>query len=197
MKLIELSKSGDKNKGKYFTMVDDEDYDWLMQWEWYAAKSGKNIYVRRHGIDLNGKTVIIPMHRQILGIVNSKTFGDHRDWDTLNNQRYNLRIATKRQNCCNVGKSKNKSSKYKGVQLNVRVVIRIKANGETARYAYRKWLAQIRVNNKPIYLGIFDIEKDAAIAYDNAAKKYHDGFAYLNFPNAKNSTPFPDVEQNP
>jgi len=40
MKLIPLTK------GK-FAMVDDEDYDFLMQWKWCAAKNRNTFYARR------------------------------------------------------------------------------------------------------------------------------------------------------
>lgn len=42
------------------------------------------------------------------------------------------------------------------------------------------WAAKIRVNTKEIYLGLFKTEKEAALAYNRAAKKHHGEFAYLN-----------------
>jgi len=44
-----------------------------------------------------------------------------------------------------------------------------------------KWQAQIRHNHKVVHLGYYKKEKDAAKAYDNAAKKYHGKDAILNF----------------
>lgn len=43
-----------------------------------------------------------------------------------------------------------------------------------------KWVAQIKVNYKHIYLGQYDNERDAAIAYNGAALLHHGEFALLN-----------------
>lgn len=45
----------------------------------------------------------------------------------------------------------------------------------------RKWVAQIRVGTKNKYLGSFDNQGDAAMAYDIAAKMYLGPKAKLNF----------------
>jgi hypothetical protein len=63
--------------------------------------------------------------------------------------------------------SKSCSSKYKGIHWFKR---------------YRKWSATIRFENKRIFLGYFQNEIDAALAYDEAARKFHKEFACLNFP---------------
>jgi len=43
-----------------------------------------------------------------------------------------------------------------------------------------KWRSYIRYDNKRINLGTFEIEKDAAIAYNNAALKYYGEEAKIN-----------------
>lgn len=90
---------------------------------------------------------------------------DHIDRNRLNNVKTNFREATKSQNQANRGKKNNTSSKYKGVSWNS---------------ADKKWVAQIRVLNKLIYLGFYDFEAIAALAYNEAAIKYFNKFAVLN-----------------
>ena len=93
---------------------------------------------------------------------------DHWDRDIFNNQRLNLRVCTKSQNSYNKISFKNSSSEYKGV------CYLAKRN---------KYVANIGVEKRHIYLGIFKSETEAAIAYGNAAKELHGEFACLNFPN--------------
>ena len=57
----------------------------------------------------------------------------------------------------------NKTSKYRGVHLN---------NG--------RWRAIISLNGKQRSLGYYDSEDKAAVAYNNAARKYHKEKAKLN-----------------
>lgn len=97
---------------------------------------------------------------------------DHIDGDCLNNRLGNLRWVTHEQNLQNRKKTKSKNkygkySKFKGVYWC--------QNGSAG-----KWKSQIKVNKKRIRLGSFENELDAARAYNEAAKKYHGEFAYLN-----------------
>lgn len=78
MKRIPLSK------GK-LAMVDDDDYDWLMQWKWYAHSAHGKWYARRH----EGRTKTY-MHTQVSGFKRVSLV----DGDGLNNQRANHRDAS-------------------------------------------------------------------------------------------------------
>jgi len=100
-KLIELT-------GKFavepyrFAIVDDERYEHLNQWRWHVKPGRRTAYAWRGG-SIEGKKVQIKMHRYILGLFNGdKGQVDHRDRNGLNNQRDNLRIATRRENRANV-----------------------------------------------------------------------------------------------
>jgi hypothetical protein len=116
------------------------------------------------------------MHRQIMADElkrrrkksNEKLYIDHKNRDSRDNRRANLRVATHTQNARNRVKINKKcSSIYKGVFLHKH---------------HKKWGCQINVGKKSIHLGYFDNELEAAKCYDEAAKKYHGEFACLNFP---------------
>lgn len=79
-----------------FAIVDDEDYDFLTQWQWNALPSGNTFYAQRKS---RKKTVY--MHRLILGITDPKIKCDHINRNGLDNTQANLREATHTQNCIN------------------------------------------------------------------------------------------------
>jgi len=141
------------------TLVDASDYDWLMQWNWciYKTRRGKLYANRWKG------TTRIWMHREILGCSIDKET-DHQNGNSLDNRRFNLREASRPQNAKN--RKPNKGHKLKGVRWHE------EGNG---------WQARIHCNGKSKHLGLFKTEKEAAEAYDEAAKRLHGEFARLNF----------------
>lgn len=81
----------------------------------------------------------------------------------------NCRWATRRQQMQNTGlrKQKNKTSKYKGVQR--------------LSHTRKPWRALGTINAKPIQLGLFATETEAAKAYDAWAVTAYGEFASPNF----------------
>ena len=94
MKNIKLTK------GK-FAKVDDEDYEYLNQWKWYASHcpSGNIWYAQRSAYN-NGKRKTIKMHRLIID-ANKKNVVDHIDGNGLNNTKSNLHECSQRENVIN------------------------------------------------------------------------------------------------
>lgn len=158
MKIIHLTNG-------YESMVDDEDFERLTTHKWKAQKGHKTMYAVRNRWG-NKKYIVQAMHRIIMGLSDPKLFVDHRDGNGLNNQKYNLRIATKSQNNANRTAKKGGTSKYLGV-------CRIKNTNN-------KFQANIRKDNKKYGLGYFHTEEAAALAYNKAATRLHGEFAKLN-----------------
>lgn len=149
-----------------FTQVDDDMYDYLMQWQWRLGSGG---YADRLAC-ANGHKTRVYVHKLVLAVP-SGMFTDHRDRNRLNNQRSNLRIATRSQNNLNVPLRKAKVSQYRGVY-----------RGKSG------WEARLYQNGQTIHLGTFALEIEAAKARDQAAIKYLDEFAQLNFPTDMNGS---------
>lgn len=145
-------------------LVDDEDYKWLIEFKWCAAKSRTTFYAMRHTHQQRPET--IQMQRDIIRPL-AKFQIDHINHNGLDNRRENLRIATPTQNNQNRQKSKGKSSQYRGVSWST---------------STRKWRVEIKASGSKRILGHFDNEIDAALAYDRAAREFFKEFASLNFP---------------
>jgi len=164
MKKIKLTQN-------QYTFIDDEDFDNLNQYKWFAhyCKSVENYYAERHN-NRKEKRPLILMHRIILNAPSNMEV-DHINHNTLDNRKENLRICTKSQNHMNQKHRKNAISRYKGVNL---------AKKEYKNKVYQYWAAHIRINGKLVFLGHFKSEIQAAKAYDKAAKELFGEFALLN-----------------
>ena len=133
-------------------LVDNENYARLTTHAWYLTNKG---YASNRGGMMHRIVINAPKHLQV----------DHINGNRLDNRIENLRLATQSQNQRNASPRPNGTSKYKGVHW-------CKTN--------KKWRAGIWLG-KRINLGRFDIEIDAAKAYDKAAKKHFGAFARTNF----------------
>ncbi len=148
-----------------FALVDDEDYENLNQYKWYAAKvKSGDFYAQRMDYS-GGNKKIIKMHRFILGLVDEKVHVDHGNGNTLDNQKHNIRGCTHKDNVRNRGITKRSTCGYKGVFY---------------EKAAKKWRAQLNKDGKKIHLGLFEFIEDAAKAYNAAALIHHGEFARIN-----------------
>ncbi len=155
-------------------LVDDEDFERLNQYKWQSHFDGTNWYAVRSSPMKDGKRSGIKMHREILG-ASGKEKVDHKFHDGLfgvvDNRRGNIRIADSKQNGANRKRNRNCPSRFKGVGFQPGL----------NRWP-DCWRARIRFEGKAKYLGIFQTEEDAAVAYDSAARILFGQFAHTNFP---------------
>jgi hypothetical protein len=129
----------------YTALVDYDDYNWLKQYKWCAnsPKLGRTIYVVSR---IGGK--LFYMHTLIMQP--EKGFEvHHKDGNGWNNQRNNLEIVT---HAVNSRYMPIRHGKYRGV------------------YAHQgKFMVKVYINYKSIYIGIYKTEREAALAYNEAA----------------------------
>lgn len=153
----QIPLGGKHGKGK-FAIVDDEDYEELFKYKWCLDAWG-GYAVRFDNRRMRG---LIKMHREIMKPPD-KSHVDHINGNSLDNRRCNLRLCTSMQNIWN--KRKKSGQKFKGVHPS--------GSG---------WRAVIQTNGKQHHIGTFATEIEAAMAYDEVAKREQGEFARLNFP---------------
>ncbi len=146
------------NRGR-FAIVDADDYNRLARHKWYCIGSGGYLYAKR-----SEGNRMIKMHRDILAPPPG-LYVDHKNHNTLDNRKSNLRVCTPAQNCFNRIPSERGTSRYKGVFWSS---------------DKKRWAAIIGFKGKHIHIGYFDYELDAAIAYDDRAAELFGEFAALN-----------------
>lgn len=145
-------------------LVDDEDYEYLNQWKWYAHKKSNTYYAAR--------TIYIPkrqqiyMHRVILNAPKGAQV-DHININGLDNQKLNLRLCNNTENQRHQQLRLDNTTGFKGVSIKKGCVS-------------KPYYVQIHLNNKPVSLGYYLTAKEAAQAYDEAALKYYNKFALTN-----------------
>lgn len=146
-------------------LVDDADYERLMQHKWHAFVSRSGPRAVRNAPMIKGiRGPRIYMSRQIVDAPKGMDV-DHRDHNTLNDQRANLRVCTRSQNMGNTRKRAGCSSRFKGVSW---------------RKDVKKWQLHMKVNGQQMALGLFTDEVKAAQAYNKEALKAWGEFALLN-----------------
>lgn len=148
-------------------IVDDRDAPALILTKWKAVRKKGLYWYAQRNVTRNGKRTGVGMHSQIMGF--PKCLVDHRNGDTLDNRRRNLRKATHSQNRSNSTKRRDWkqkcTSKFVGVFRNKRGC---------------RWVAHITHGGRMKRLGLFDSPEAAALAYNKAALLKWGDFAKLN-----------------
>jgi hypothetical protein len=153
-----------KLRNDYVALVDLEDYKLLKKHKWSLFNGDCGLqYAVRWIRERGKKRKVIFMHRQIMG--ENDGCIDHKNGNGLDNRKENLRICTHAQNMRNRKMHKNNKSGFKGVRW---------------RKNNQNWAAEIRVNGKSKWLGVYASKLSAAIAYNKGAIIYHGEFARLN-----------------
>lgn len=160
------------------TLVDVQDWVELSRLRWFAwwSPCTKSFYARRsvnfiRESDQKRSCNVISLHGAVIEKARGSLLGrltvDHRNMDTLDNRRSNIRPATRSENKQN---SRTHSRKNQG-------------SGRPIKGVYQrgnKWRAAIRVDKKLRQLGTFDSDVDAARAYDKVALEMFGEFARTN-----------------
>jgi hypothetical protein len=153
MKTIPLTRG-------YETTVDDDDYEELNKYRWCVNICGQLIpYAARNIRDtVTGKQRTVRMHRVVMGVQDAPrtTEVDHRNHDTLDNRKENLRVTDHAGNLAN----------RKGAQANSRTGIRgvfLRPSGK-----YQAWVQHRR---QRYHLGYYQTLEEAAAVVGEARKR--------------------------
>ncbi|EOZ0650999.1 HNH endonuclease [Cronobacter malonaticus] len=88
---------------------------------------------------------------------------DHVNGNRLDNRIENLRPAIRNENNRNISVTRANTSGYIGVRFDAR---------------YKRWVAQIKIERKAIFIGSYETKVEAVHAYNDAAIKMHGDFAH-------------------
>lgn len=158
MQIIPLSKG-------MVTIVDDEEFVFLNQWKWSASRSKTcPLYYAVRVQSRNSVQTSILMHRVIMK-ADLWQLVDHRDRNSLDNRKSNLRITNKSGNGANSKVNSVNTSGFKGVSWDKKT---------------SSWHAYITHNQRRFNLGYFDDKVEAALAYDLAAVMRFGEFSRTN-----------------
>lgn len=160
--MIEISLHGAKAAGRV-ALIDEADLPTVQPWRWQVWEVPEKNWgpYATARIGTGRKAPRRYMHQLLTG----NPLTDHIDHDGLNNQRHNLRLATRGQNLQNQRPLRAGASRFKGVSR-----------------AGSRWRARIKLRGREVHLGRYDSELAAALAYDAAARQAFGSFACLNFP---------------
>jgi hypothetical protein len=165
---IQLDYKRRSGEGALFALIDRDDWK-LAAIKWRALRSSTGSFYAYKTVTF-GRTEthrVIYLHREVMRALDDQEV-DHRDGDTLDCRKQNLRLADRASNAANsrLGR-KNNTTGFKGVSA----------------HRSGRWRAYIVKGARQISLGVYDTKEEAARAYDAAASDLFGEFARLNFPN--------------
>lgn len=148
----------------HYAIIDKEDRELCSGYAWVllTAKRSRSFYAQASVPGENGKRCIL-LHVLLMSPSPGEQV-DHQDRNGLNCRRSNLRISSGSTNSANKEMPRTKTG-YKGVYT---------------RPWSKKFFARIKINQVARHLGAFDSARDAALAYNEAARTAFGEFAVLN-----------------
>ena len=156
----------------YVAIVDRSDFDWLSQWPWYAARSGNRLVYAVRDEPLPGGRLRVAMHQLLVGDVPPGQVVHHRNGISIDDRRSNLLVGPRTMPLgFHSPGVQGKRSQFRGVYL-----------AYQTQEGQPRWEALVTVRGQRHYLGSFEEEIDAAIAWDKAVVRYYGPEIYVNFP---------------
>jgi AP2-like factor, euAP2 lineage len=167
-KWCEITVSGHKVK------IDQEDRELIEQHTWRVITSPHGRYRVVSSMKIGGKIKTITLGNFLMKPPKGKQVYSRRFNEGLDFRKENLIVCTMKERQRLLPKRKiNTSSRFRGVSW---------------QQSSKKWRAAIQVEGKNINLGEYKTEESAAVAYNQAAKKYFGNIAYQNNVGRKVST---------
>lgn len=158
----------------YTVLIDEEDLPLISVYKWHVMKKkaqeeGLYYFSAPAKDTATGKYGNIFLHRLVLGCARRDGQKvDHKNHNTLDCRKENLRVCTTSQNAQNARPYRKSTTGFKGIWQNKNTL---------------HWVARIQEpNGKRVMLGTYETPEDAAKAYDRASIRYFGEFAVTNFP---------------
>ena len=161
-KIVFLCES--KKYGNKEVTVDVEDWINIKGYHWGMWLTSYGCFHATTNIAHSGKRMQFSLHRFILSNPENKDV-DHKNHDTLDNRKENLRECSRSENNANSRLRTGSKSGFKGVSWDA---------------DRGKWRACISIKHKYKQIGRFENIITAARAYNAAAVKYFGEFAFIN-----------------
>lgn len=159
---------GKYGKGKV-VIVDDEDYIDLIKYKWFLSSPGLNRkqYVRCR----IGNNTDIRIHRFLMSAKMGQMV-DHKNGNTLDNRRDNLRFCTNQEN--------QRNSKRHSDKLNINGIYVPKGIKYDKSRPNRPWIGRISINGERISTKGFKNIEDCIKCYSEMVGKFYGEFARLS-----------------
>jgi hypothetical protein len=137
----------------YDVLVDDDIAPMILARKWHVSRRKNRVYFASTVYTKDGKSYEIRLHRLLACAVDGLSV-DHKNGNTLDNRRENLRVCTNAENTRNQPDRRRSKAGYRGVVQ-----------------AGDRFKAKIMHEGKNIHIGYFNTAEEASQAYERKAKE--------------------------